>query len=51
MLKRIVLALLALLAFACGSAGESVDSSDEELGAGVYVSKTTSYANAKYIGD
>jgi len=51
MLKRIVLALLALLAFACGSAGESVDSSDEELGAGVYVSKATSYANAGYIGD
>ena len=51
MVKRIVLALVAWLAFACGPAGESVDSSDEELAAGVYVSKATSYANSGYIGD
>src|SRR5678810_525086 len=49
--KRIVLALVTLFAFACGPASESVDSTDEELGAGVYVSKATSYANAGYIGD
>ena len=50
MLKRI-LALLALFVLACGPAGESVDSSDEELGVGVYVSKATSYATSGYIGD
>ena len=50
MLKRMVLALLALLALACGPA-ENVDSSDEDLGTGVYVSKATTYANSGYIGD
>jgi hypothetical protein len=51
MVKRLLLTLLALLAFACAPASESVGSADEDLGTGVYVSKTTSYANAGYIGD
>jgi hypothetical protein len=51
MVKRMLLAILALLAFACGPAGESVDSSGEDLGVGVYVSKATSYADSGYIGD
>jgi hypothetical protein len=51
MLKRILLAVLVAFAWACGPAGESVGSADEELGSGVYVSKGTSYANTGYIGD
>jgi hypothetical protein len=55
MVKRLLLVVLALLAFACGPAGESVDSADEaletRLAPGEYVSKATSYANAGYIGD
>jgi hypothetical protein len=49
-LERLLLALVVALV-ACGPAGESVGSSDEDLGVGVYMSKATSYANSGYIGD
>jgi hypothetical protein len=48
--KAVIVAVAAALATACGPA-ESTDSSSEELGVGVYVSRATNIANAGYIGD
>ena len=48
--KLVVVVLAALLAVACGPV-DPTDSSAEELGVGVYVSKATNLGNAGYIGD
>ena len=42
---------LALALGACGAPGESVDTSTEDLGVGVYVSKAKNLSTAGYIGD
>ena len=48
--KAVLFALASLLALACGPA-ESTDSSTEDLGVGVYVSKSKTLASGGYIGD
>src|SRR5450432_923353 len=50
MAKALLLLLTITIATACGPA-ENVDSSTEDLGVGVYVSRATNTGNAGYIGD
>ena len=50
-IAKAALALLALLLFACGGAGDVTGSEGEELSTGVYVAKATVQHSAAYIGD